>query len=42
LGISKDPLFKIKDFLRCHKASDLADEYVGYAQKYFGKKEQIY
>ena len=42
LGISRDPLFKIKDFLRCHKASDLADEYVGYAQKYLGKKEQIH
>jgi len=39
LGISKDPLFKIKDFLQNHKASEHTDEYVGYAQKYLGKKE---
>ena len=38
LGISKDPLFKIKDFLRTHKAYDRTDEYVEYAQKYLGKK----
>ena len=39
LGISKDPLFKIKDFLQNHKASEHTDEYVEYAQKYLGKKE---
>lgn len=40
LGISEKPLAKITAFLQAHHASDLNDEYVGYAQKYFTKGEK--
>jgi hypothetical protein len=40
LGISEEPLAKITAFLQAHHASDLNDEYVGCAQKYFTKGEK--
>lgn len=39
LGISKDPLFKIKAFLQDHHASGLIEECQSYAKKNFEKKE---
>jgi transposase len=40
LGISEEPLAKITTFLQAHHVSDLNDEYVGYAKKYFTKGEK--
>lgn len=40
LGISKEPLAKITAFLQTLHASDLNDEYLSYAQKYFTKGEK--
>jgi transposase len=37
LGISEEPLAKVTAFLQTLHASDLNDEYVGYAKKYFTK-----
>lgn len=37
LGISKDPLDKIKLFLRERQASEKIEEYVNLAKKYFPK-----
>lgn len=40
LGVSKDPLDKIKTFLRQHQASDLSEKYIAYAQKYFPERRE--
>ena len=40
LGISEEPLAKITAFLQTLHASDLNDEYLSYAQKYFKKGEK--
>ena len=39
LGIHADPLNKIKIFLRDHQSSDLTEEYISHASKYFKKGE---
>ncbi len=39
LGISKDPLGKIADFLTKHHAADRIEEYVGFAKKHFDQSQ---